>query len=151
MSYKHENFVENINISNINKTIKNYISEYKKKFMRFKFECRIDSVIDEFNKNNKVNLYIIFYSHKEDVTLNHCIFSCPKPIIETKMLKILETNPMLIKSLGRYLYPIPLVEFIILKYWGYIDNKNKLVHDYNWYESPPKHPSRDLLDIMRSC
>ena len=39
------------------------------------------------------------------------------------MLKIVEANPMLIKSLGRYLYPIPLIEFIIFKYWGYIDNK----------------------------
>ena len=38
---------------------------------------------------------------------------------------------MLIKSLGRYFYPIPLVEYIILKYWGYIDKKKKLVHDYN--------------------
>ena len=102
MSYKHEYFVENINIININKSIKNYISQYKKKFIRFKFECRIDSVIDEFNKNNKVNVYITFYSHKEDVTHNHYILSCPKPMIEIKMLKILEANSMLIKSLGRY-------------------------------------------------
>ena len=67
------------------------------------------------------------------------------------MLKSLEANPMLIKSLGRYFYPIPLIEFIIFKYWGYIDNKKKLVHDYNWYESPPKHQSREFLEIMRSC
>ena len=67
------------------------------------------------------------------------------------MLKVLEANPMLIKSLGRYLYPIPLVEFIFLKYLGCIDNKKKLVHDYNWYESPPKHSSRELSGIMRSC
>ena len=67
------------------------------------------------------------------------------------MLKILGANPMFIKSLGRYLYPIPLVEFIILKYWGYIDNKKKLAHGYIWYESSPKHPSRELLEIMRSC
>ena len=77
MSYKHEHFVENINTININKTIKNYISQYKEKFIRFKFECRIDSVIDEFNKNNKLNVYITFYSHKEDVTHNHYILSCP--------------------------------------------------------------------------
>ena len=56
MSYKHKYFVENINNININKTIKIYTSQNKKKFIRFKFECRIDSVIDEFNKNNKVNL-----------------------------------------------------------------------------------------------
>ena len=68
-----------------------------------------------------------------------------------KMLKILEANPMLIKSLGCYLYPIPLVEFIILKYWDYIDNRKKLVHSYIWYESSPKHPSREILEIMRSC
>ena len=75
MSYKHKNIVENININNINKKIKNYISEYKKKFVRFKFECRIESVINSFNKKNKVNLYIIFYSHKEDVTVNYYILS----------------------------------------------------------------------------
>ena len=73
MSYKHEYFVENIIINDINKTVKNYISEYKKKFIRFKFECRKDSVIDEFNKNDKLNVYITFYSHKEDVTHNHYI------------------------------------------------------------------------------
>ena len=68
------------------------------------------------------------------------------------MLKILEADPMLIKSLGRYLYPIPLIEYVILKYWGYIDNNNKkkLVHDYNWYEPSPKDPSPELLEIMRS-
>ena len=33
MSYKQENFVENIDIININKTIKNYISQHKKKFI----------------------------------------------------------------------------------------------------------------------
>ena len=87
MSYTREYFVENINIININRTIKNYILNDKKKFIRFKFECRIDSVIDEFNKNNKVNLYITFYSHKEDVTHNHYILSCPKPMIEKKCLK----------------------------------------------------------------
>ena len=73
MSYKHDYFVENITIININKTIKIYISQYKKKFIRFKFECRIDSIIEEVKKNNKVNVYITFYSHKEDVTHNHYI------------------------------------------------------------------------------
>ena len=149
MSYKQEYFVENINIININKTTKIYILEHKKKYIRFKFECRIDSVTDEFKKSNKIYLYITFYSHKEDVTFNYYL-RCPKPMIEIKMLKILEANPMLIKSLRRYLYPIPLIEFIIFKYWGYIDNKKKLVRDYNWYESLPKHPSRELLEIMRS-
>ena len=56
MSYKQEYFIENIKINNINKTINNYILKHKKKFKRFKFDCRIDSVIDEFNRNSKVNL-----------------------------------------------------------------------------------------------
>ena len=73
MSYKQEYFVENISIKNINKTIKNCISEHKKKFIRFKFECRIDSVIDEVNKNKKVNVNITLHSNKEDVTLNRYI------------------------------------------------------------------------------
>ena len=151
MSYKQEYFVENIKTNNMNKTISNYILEHKKKFTRFKFECRIESVIEKFNKNNKVNVYITFYSHKEDVTLNHYILSCPKPMIEIKMLKFLEANPLLIKSLGAYLETIPLVEFFIFKYWGYNNNKKKLVRDYNWYESSPRYPSQELLEIMRSC
>ena len=65
------------------------------------------------------------------------------------MLKILESNPLLIKSLGAYLEPTPLVEFVIFKYWGYI-HKKKLVHDYSWYKSQTKSPSRELLEIMRS-
>ena len=67
------------------------------------------------------------------------------------MLKILDKNPLLMKSLGAYLYPIPLIDLIIYKYLGYINNKKKLVRDYNWYDSDPKHPSEELLDLMRSC
>ena len=95
-------------------------------------------------------MYITFYSHKGDATLNHYILSCPKPMIEIKMLKILQSNPLLIKTFGAYLEPYPLLEYVILKYWGYIDNKKKLVHDYNWYDIPPKPPSREILKIMRS-
>ena len=152
MSYKHEYFVGNININNINETIKNYISQYKKKYIRFKFECRNFSVIDEFNKNNKVNLYVMFYSEKEDVTYNYYL-QCPKPMIENRLLKILDTNPLLINSLGAYLDPYPLIVYIIYKYWGRIDiinNKKKLVHGYNWYESAPNHPSKEILEYMRS-
>ena len=50
-------------------------------------------------------------------------------MIENRLLKILEANPLLIKSLGRYLDPIPLVKFIIFKYWGRIitiKNKKKV-------------------------
>ena len=67
------------------------------------------------------------------------------------MLKILDKKPLLIKSLGAYLDPNPLINLIIFKYWGYFNNKNELVHYYNWYESDPKHPSQELLDYMRSC
>ena len=50
------------------------------------------------------------------------------------MLEILEANPFLIKSLGAYLEPNPLIDLNNFKYWGQIDvnnNKKKLVHDYN--------------------
>ena len=150
MSYKQEYFVENIKNININKTISNYILEHKKKFIRFKFECRIDSVIEKFKKNNKVNLHITFYSEKEDVTHNYYL-KCPKPMIEYQLLKILDANRLLIKSLGAYLEPIPLVEVIVFKQWGYNNIKKKLVRDYNWYESSPRYPSQELLEIMRSC
>ena len=55
MAYKEEYLIKNFNINHINKTIKKYILDHKK-YIRFKFDCRIDSVIEKFNKNNKVNL-----------------------------------------------------------------------------------------------
>ena len=68
---------------------------------------------------------------KEDLTHNHYL-KFPKPMIETKLLKILDKNPLLIKSLGAHIDPNPLINLIIFKYWRYINNKNELVHDYIW-------------------
>ena len=153
MSYKEEYFVKNYKINNINKTISNHKLEYKKKFIRFKFDCRIESMIGKYNKNNKVNLYFTFHSGKKDVTHNYYL-QCPKPMIENQMLKILDTNPLLVKSLGAYLEFIPLLEYVIYKYWGridVIDKKKVLVLDTNWYEFDPHHPSQELLELMRSC
>ena len=64
-------------------------------------------------------------------------------MMENKLPKILDANPLLIKSLGAYLELNPLLDRIIFKYWGRIDvinNKKKLVLDHNWYESQPHHP-----------
>ena len=130
MTHKEEYFVKKIRINIINKTINNYTLEHKKKFIRFKFDCKIGGMMDKYSKNNKVNLYITFYSEKKDLTHNYCL-KFPKPMIETKMLKIFDKNPLLIKFLGAYLDPIPLKNLNIFKYWGYINNKNKLVDDYN--------------------
>ena len=70
-------------------------------------------------------------------------------MIENLLLKISDTNPLLIKSLGAYLDSNPLLDLIIFKYWRRINNKKKLVHDYNSYKSAPKYPSQELLEIMR--
>ena len=104
MTYKEEYFVKNIRINNINKTIKNHILEHKKKFIRFKFDCRIDGMIEKISTNIKVYFYITFYSEKEDVTYIYYL-KWSKPMIEYKLLKILDANPLLIKSLGAYLDP----------------------------------------------
>ena len=98
-------------------------------------------------------MYILCFTQRRKMQHNYYL-QCTKPMIENRLLKILDTNPLLIKSLGDYLHPYPLIVYIIYKYWGRIDiikNKKKLVHDYNWYESDPKHPSQDLLEFMRSC
>ena len=153
MTYKEEYLVKNFRINNINKTINNYNLEHKKKFIRFKFDCRIDSVIEKFNKNNKLKLYITFYSKKKDVTHNYFL-KCTKPMIEAQMLKILDANPLLIKLLGAYLELNPLLDRIIYKYSCRIDiinNKKKLVLNFNWCEFGPHHPSQELLEFMTSC
>ena len=70
-------------------------------------------------------------------------------MIENQILKILDRNQLLIKSLGTYLELIPLIEHIIYKYWGRIDfikKKKEIVLDQNWYEIEPQHPSQDLLE-----
>ena len=51
MAYKEEYLIKNININNINKTITNYILEHKKNIIRFKFDCRIDSLMEKFKEN----------------------------------------------------------------------------------------------------
>ena len=148
MTYEKKYLVKNISINNINKRIKNHILEHKKKFKRFKFDCQIDGMVDKYCKNKTMNLYVTFCSEKEDLTHNYYL-KFPKPMIETKMLKILDRNPTLIKSLGAFLVPNLLLDLINCKNWGYISNKNELVHDYNWYESDPKYPSPEILDLMR--
>ena len=150
MTYKEEYLIKNIKINNINKAKNNHIMEHKKKFIRFIFDCRIDGMVDKYSKNNKVNLYITFCSEKEDLSHNHYL-KFPEPMVENKMLKLLDANPLLNKSLGAYLDPNPLIYLIIYKYWGYINNKKQLVHDYNWYESAPQQPSQAILEFMRSC
>ena len=65
MIYQEEDLVKNIKLNNMNKTINNYILEHKKKFIRFKFDCRIDPVIDKSNKYNKIKFHITFYSEKK--------------------------------------------------------------------------------------
>ena len=152
MSFKEEYFVQNMKINNINKTIKNHILEYKRKLIRFIFDCRIDSMIEKYIKNNKVDLYITFYSEKKDVTHNYYL-QCPKPMIENQMLKILDSNPSLNKSLGAYSEFIPLLDHVICKFWGRVDviKKKKLGLDHNWYEFEPQQPSQDFLELMRSC
>ena len=110
-------------------------------------------MIEKFNKNNKVNLFITLYSETKDVTHNFYL-QCPKPMIENRLLKILDANPLLFKSLGAYLELNPLLDRIIYKYWGRLDvvnNKKNLVLDRNWFEFQPQHPSQALLEFMRSC
>ena len=67
-------------------------------------------------------------------------------MIENQLLETLDTNPLLIKSLGAYIDPYPLIVYIIYNYWGctdIINIKKKLVHDYNWYESSPNQPTQE--------
>ena len=47
MLYKEEYLVKNIKINIINKTINNHNLEYNRKFIRFKFDCKIDSMIEK--------------------------------------------------------------------------------------------------------
>ena len=86
-----------------------HISEHKKKISRFSFVCEIDSKIGKYEKKGKINLNITYYSTKKHLTHNYYV-QFPRPMIETKMLKILDTNPKLVKSIGRYLLLNPLTE-----------------------------------------
>ena len=152
MLYKEEYLVENIKINNINKTINSYILEQKRKFIRFNNNCRINSTIEKYDKNNNVNLYTTFYSDKRVLTHNYYL-QLPNPMIENQMLEILDKNPLLIKSLGGFLEFIPLIEVIIYKYWariGVIYKKKVLLLDQNWHEFNPQQPTEELLKIMRS-
>ena len=108
-------------------------------------------MMEKYNKNNKVNLYITFYSEKKDVTRKYYL-QCPKPMIENQMLKILDPNPLLIKLLGAYLELIPLLDRIIYKCCARTDvlnKKKKIVLDHNWCDFEPQQPSKKLSELTR--
>ena len=68
------------------------------------------------------------------------------------MPKNLDTNPKLVKSIGRYLHLNPLTEYILYKHWGRIDvvdKQKKLLLDRDWYENEPQ-TSHEIFDLMRS-
>ena len=104
------------------------------------------------NKNDEVNLYIMFYSEKRDLTQSQYL-KLPKPAIETKILKSLHANPKLVKSLRNYIDLSPLIEYILHKYWGWVAviNKKECVVLYcDWYKYEPHQPPQRLLELMRS-
>ena len=75
-------------------------------------------------------------------------------MIEYPLLKTLDVNPLLIKSLANYLDSIPLIEYILYKYWGrivVIKKKRELVLDHKWHEFQPQQPSQEILEFLRSC
>ena len=87
-------------------------SQYKKKYFRFILHYNVDSKVNKTDIDNKVNLRLTYYSNKKDISHNYYL-QHPKPMIETKMLKILDIIPNLIKLLGADIKPIPLIEHII--------------------------------------
>ena len=71
----------------------------------------------------------------------------PKKAIERKFIKILDTNPNLIKQFNNL--PHPLFRDILFKCWG-LNIFNQLVIACNWIEEDPKIPTQDPLEIIKS-
>ena len=117
--------IKNVMVKDVNSVIDKHIERYKKKFLASTFIRKINSLtivgypktkmfLERCNKKDKVNVYLTSYSELKDVSYSYHL-QMGKPMIENKMLKNLNYNPNLVKSMT--ISPSnPLTRHIILNY-----------------------------------
>ena len=152
---------ENILVNEIDNTHSNIIKKQKRKFHSFLIVCKINNkkimgypkrvLLKYYDKDEKINVDLSFYSNRKDMTFNHYI-SQPKHKLKN----------LLIKNLDKYREKLKILEYskapyhgyLILKYYGFgiIDFNNRLVFCVrgDWLNNTPTEPNNDFKEILRN-
>ena len=138
----------NIKVEDTNNILDKHISDYKKKFGRFEFSCRISSIKIrdypkhilikkyKFKPSHIINMQITFSTKLDNMTYKHYIQQ-PRQAIENNLIKKINLNPNLIKLFN---FPQPVVGYILLKYWGFhhdLNGKKCILYPFEWINIEP--------------
>ena len=146
----------NLNNTKVKATIDildKHINDYKKKIVRFKFSCKISSIIirnypkHNLSKNYKfkpsdiINMQITFITKLDNITYRHYLQQ-PRQGIENNLIKKFNQKPNLLKLF--YRFPQPVFGYTVLKYWEFrhdLNGEDCWFYPYDWLNIEPHlHP-----------
>ena len=143
----------NIKVEDTNNILDKHINYYKKKFARFKFSCKISSIINKdypkhilvkeykLKPSDIINMQITFTTKLDNITYKHYLQQ-PRQAIENNLIEKINQNPNLIKIFNSFSQPVH--RHTLLKYWGFhhdLNGKNCIFYPYEWFNiEPNSHP-----------
>ena len=90
--------LDNIQVEDTNNILNKHIHDYKEKFVRFKFSCKISLIIIrdypkhilikkyKFKPSDTINMQITFFTKLDNMTYNHYLQQ-PRQAIENNLIK----------------------------------------------------------------
>ena len=137
--------LDNNKVEDTNNILDKHINDYKKKFVRFKFSCKISSIIIrdypkhilnkkyEFKPSDIINMQITFITKLDNMRNKHYLQQ-PRQVIENNLFKKIHQNPNLLKMFNSF--PQPVFSYTLLKYWGFhhdLNGEDCLFYLYEWF------------------
>ena len=134
----------NIKVEDFNNILDKHTNDYKKKIIRFKFSCKISSIIIrdypkhilikkyKFKPSDTINMQITFTTKLNEMTYKHYLQQL-RQAIENRFIEKIIQNPNPIKLSNSF--PQPVFKNILLKYWGVhhvLNGENCLLYLYEW-------------------
>ena len=149
----------NIKVEDTNNILNEHIDDYKNKFVRFKFICKISSIIIrdypkhiliekyKFKPSDTINMQITFITKLDNMTYRHYLQQ-PRPAIVNNLVKKINQNPNLINLFNNIPYPV--FEYILLRHWGFHHegtyDEDCIFYPYEWLNLDPNHHSIDVTN-----
>ena len=145
--------LNNIKGEDTNNILDKHINDYEKKFVRFKFSCKISSITIRdylkhiligkyrFRPSDTINMQITFVTKLDNMTNKHYLQQ-PRQAIENNLIKKTNRNPNLIILFNSFSQPD--FRFTLMKYWRVhhdINGRDCFFYPYEWVNFEPNlHP-----------
>ena len=133
-----------------------HINDYKKKFVRFKFSCKISSIIIrdypkhilikkyKFKPSDTINMQITFITKLDNMTYKHYLQQS-RQAIENNLLKQINQNPNIINLFNSF--PQHVFRQTLLEYRGFHNDVNGEDCLFYLYEWPKIEPNLYPIDV----